>query len=175
MAGCFIDTSLVPVGDAFAIEFTTTMTLIFLSFGVGLDPRQQKVFGPALAPGLVGLILGVCTFGTGFVRPGYSGVCKSHSRGLAMPMLLHDTNKRAGSCESCKMFRGVRRVEFSHLPLAALGRTLFSSGCPRLFLLRLPALLPSQGDRRLGDMTSQRGSFTCISYSTADDSTRECT
>jgi len=82
--GCYIDTSLVSVGSAFTFEFTTTMILIFLSFGVGLDPRQRAVFGPALAPALVGLILGVCTFGTGVARPGYTGVSANPARCLAV-------------------------------------------------------------------------------------------
>jgi hypothetical protein len=30
--------------------------LIFLSFSVGLDPRQREVFGPALGPVFVGII-----------------------------------------------------------------------------------------------------------------------
>jgi glycerol uptake facilitator-like aquaporin len=77
VGGCTIDTALVKPVDAFAIEFTTDMALIFLSFGVGLDPRQRVVFGPTLGPIFVGLILGICSFGTGFIRPGYSGVCMS--------------------------------------------------------------------------------------------------
>lgn len=64
------------MGNAFAIEFITDFALIFLSFGVGLDPRQRSVFGPALGPIFVGLVLGMCTFVTGFSRVGYTGFCK---------------------------------------------------------------------------------------------------
>lgn len=84
VGGCTIDTTLVKPVDAFAIEFTTVMALIFLSFGVGLDPRQRVVFGPTLGPIFVGLILGVLSFGTGFVRPGYSGVCMSFSASVML-------------------------------------------------------------------------------------------
>lgn len=31
----------------------TSFGLIFVAFGVGLDPRQREVFGPALSPILV--------------------------------------------------------------------------------------------------------------------------
>lgn len=74
--GCYIDTTKVSVGSAFAIEFTTDFALIFLSFSVGLDPRQRSVFGPALGPIFVGISLGVCTFITGFARIGYTGFCE---------------------------------------------------------------------------------------------------
>lgn len=65
------------MGSAFTIEFTTDLALIFLSFSVGLDPRQRTIFGPALGPILVGIVLGMCTFVTGFSRVGYTGFCES--------------------------------------------------------------------------------------------------
>ncbi|OQE90632.1 hypothetical protein PENNAL_c0011G07886 [Penicillium nalgiovense] len=71
--GCFIDTSIVSVGSAFTIEVTTDFMLIFLSFSVGLDPRQREVFGPALGPIFVGIILGITSFGTGYSQVGYTG------------------------------------------------------------------------------------------------------
>lgn len=43
--GCYIDTSLVTPGQAYALETMTALALIFIAFGVGLDPRQQQVFG----------------------------------------------------------------------------------------------------------------------------------
>lgn len=78
--GCYIDTTKVSVGSAFAIEFTTDFALIFLSFGVGLDPRQRSVFGPALGPIFVGIVLGMCTFVTGFSRIGYTGFSGNPAR-----------------------------------------------------------------------------------------------
>ena len=77
VGGCSIDTAFVSVGQAFSVEFMASLTLLFLAFGVGLDPRQKQVFGPALAPALVGLALGVLSFGTAFSRAGYGGACKS--------------------------------------------------------------------------------------------------
>ncbi|KAL9113302.1 MAG: hypothetical protein Q9227_002637 [Pyrenula ochraceoflavens] len=50
LAGCTWDSQTTTQGEAFAMEATTAMTLLFLVFGVGLDPRQKEVFGPALSP-----------------------------------------------------------------------------------------------------------------------------
>ena len=77
VGGCGINTSLVPHGEAFSIEFTCSLILLFIAFGVGLDPRQRQIFGPALAPALVGLALGVVSFGSAFQKPGYEGACES--------------------------------------------------------------------------------------------------
>jgi glycerol uptake facilitator-like aquaporin len=82
--GCTIDTALVPVGDAFALEFVCDLALLFMSFGVGLDPRQRQVFGPALGPIFVGLVLGIVSFGTSFTRPGYHGVSANPARCLGV-------------------------------------------------------------------------------------------
>jgi glycerol uptake facilitator-like aquaporin len=82
--GCAIDTTLVPVGDAFALEFICDLALLFMSFGVGLDPRQRQVFGPALGPILVGLVLGILSFGTSFTRRGYNGVSANPARCLGV-------------------------------------------------------------------------------------------
>lgn len=51
-------------------------TLMFMIFGVGLDPRQAQVFGPVLGPFLVGLAVAVASFCAAFVKPGYTGACK---------------------------------------------------------------------------------------------------
>ncbi|CAI7627562.1 unnamed protein product [Penicillium pancosmium] len=76
VGGCDIDISLVSTGDAFVLEFICCLTLVFLSFGVGLDPRQSKVYGTALSPWLVGLSLGVVSWASAFTRVGYGGACK---------------------------------------------------------------------------------------------------
>ena len=80
VGGCSVDTSLIPTRDIFALEFMADFTLIFLAFGVGLDPRQKDTFGPALGPILVGLVLGVLSFGTAIVRTGYGGASMNPAR-----------------------------------------------------------------------------------------------
>jgi hypothetical protein len=41
---------------SYILETMTSFVLIFIAFGVGLDPRQREVFGPALSPILVSLM-----------------------------------------------------------------------------------------------------------------------
>ena len=74
--GCSVDTNLVPVDEAFLLEFIYCLVLIFLSFGVGLDPRQGAIYGAALSPFLVGMVVFVVSWGSAFTRIGYAGACE---------------------------------------------------------------------------------------------------
>ncbi|KAE8145115.1 aquaporin-like protein [Aspergillus avenaceus] len=80
VGGCHVDTSLVPVNAALVIEFFSCLILIFLAFGVALDPRQAKIFGHATGPWLVGVVLGVVCWATAFTRPGYIGASLNPAR-----------------------------------------------------------------------------------------------
>ena len=80
VGGCSVDAALVPISDIFALEFMADFTLLFLAFGVGLDPRQTGTFGPALGPFLVGVVLGVLSFGTSITRTGYGGASMNPAR-----------------------------------------------------------------------------------------------
>jgi len=80
VGGCWIYTDIVPVADAFVVEFVTCTLLLFFAFGVGLDPRQRQLIGPSLAPFLVGLALGILSFGTAFTRYGYGGASFNPAR-----------------------------------------------------------------------------------------------
>lgn len=71
--GCWLFSDIVPVQDAFAIEFMACLIMLFFAFGTGLDPRQRETVGPTLGPFLVGLSVAGLTFGTGFARYGYGG------------------------------------------------------------------------------------------------------
>ncbi|KAK7185413.1 aquaporin-like protein [Paraphaeosphaeria sporulosa] len=82
--GCSVDTEVVTVGEAYAFETMTAFALLFIAFGVGLDPRQKGVFGPALSPILVGLALGLCTFASGVARVGYTGASLNPARCLGL-------------------------------------------------------------------------------------------
>lgn len=68
------------------LEYLFAQALLFTAFGVGLDPRQSQVFGAALGPILVGVILGVSTLASGISKPGYTGVCK-RARGVLLRLL----------------------------------------------------------------------------------------
>lgn len=76
IGGCHIDTSMVDPTDGLVIEFIACLVLIFLAFGVALDPRQAQVFGQATAPWFVGIVLGIVSWGTAFTREGYIGASK---------------------------------------------------------------------------------------------------
>ena len=78
--GCFLFPSIVPVSNAFVVEFGFCLALLFMAFGVGLDPRQKQVIGPALGPFLVGMTLGTLSFGSAFTRFGYGGASMNPAR-----------------------------------------------------------------------------------------------
>ena len=78
--GCWMFPEVVPVADVFVIELFSCLTLLFLAFGVGLDPRQKQVIAPSLAPFLVGISLGALTLATGFTRYGYGGSSMNPAR-----------------------------------------------------------------------------------------------
>ncbi|KAI5458773.1 aquaporin-like protein [Mariannaea sp. PMI_226] len=78
--GCWLYTEVVPVQDAFVIELLASTILLFLAFGVGLDPRQAQNIGPTLAPFLVGLTLGALTLSTAYTRYGYGGASLNPAR-----------------------------------------------------------------------------------------------
>ncbi|CAI6328087.1 unnamed protein product [Periconia digitata] len=82
--GCFFDEQLVTPGQAYGMETMTTFVLIFIAFGVGLDPRQRESLGPALSTILVGLAIMLCTFASGIARPGYSGASMNPARCLGL-------------------------------------------------------------------------------------------
>ncbi|KAH6888426.1 aquaporin-like protein [Thelonectria olida] len=82
--GCWIYPEVVPVREAFVIEFLAATILLFLAFGVGLDPRQSQIVGPTLAPFLVGLTFGTLTFTTAFTRYGYGGASLNPARCLGV-------------------------------------------------------------------------------------------
>ncbi|KAH7320677.1 aquaporin-like protein [Stachybotrys elegans] len=84
VGGCWLYTEIVPVSDAFAVEFMASLVLLFFAFGVGIDPRQRQTIGPTLAPFMVGLTGFCVSFGTGFSRYGYGGACLNPARCLGV-------------------------------------------------------------------------------------------
>jgi glycerol uptake facilitator-like aquaporin len=80
VGGCWMFSDIVPVGDAFAVEFVSTTLFLFFAFGLGLDPRQLQSVGPSLAPFLIGMALAIVTFGTAFSRYGYGGASLNPAR-----------------------------------------------------------------------------------------------
>lgn len=77
VGGCYIDVSKVSEGQVYALEAMSCITLLTLAVGLGLDPREQEVFGPALALIQVAMSTGIIGFASGVALEGYSGSCKS--------------------------------------------------------------------------------------------------
>ncbi|CAI6015217.1 unnamed protein product, partial [Clonostachys chloroleuca] len=73
VGGCWLSRDEILTREAFVIELVSTTILLFLAFGLGLDPRQAQVVGPTLAPFLVGLSFGTLAFATAYTRYGYGG------------------------------------------------------------------------------------------------------
>lgn len=80
VGGCWLNPAQVSVSSALATEFSASLVLLFIAFGVGLDPRQRKIFGPSLAPIFIGLAAGTIIFGMAFPRPGYGGSAMNPAR-----------------------------------------------------------------------------------------------
>jgi len=87
--GCYIDPTQVPSKQAFALETMGSLFLLFLAFGLGLDPRNQGSFGPALGPFLVGFSSALLLFAGGIARPGYLGLSCNPARCLGLMAAAH--------------------------------------------------------------------------------------
>jgi hypothetical protein len=62
----------------------------FLAFGVGLDPRQGQLFGPKLGPFLVGAVVGLMSFATVGLAPGFPGAGMNPARCFAFAVARGD-------------------------------------------------------------------------------------
>jgi len=83
--GCWLDPQgQVTVGQASAIEFMSTFCLLFIAYGIGLDPRQRKVYGALYGPLLVGLLVGMMTGFAATFAHGYTGASMFPSRCLGL-------------------------------------------------------------------------------------------
>ncbi|MCJ1235838.1 hypothetical protein MMC14_003811 [Varicellaria rhodocarpa] len=70
-------------------SFGTVMALNFVAFGVGLDPRQAKLFGH-LGPFLVGCTLGVMSFASAGLAPQFTGAGMNPARCFAFAVARKD-------------------------------------------------------------------------------------
>ncbi|KOS20620.1 putative aquaporin TIP4-1 [Escovopsis weberi] len=88
--GCFFDLSEMNIGQVFLNEIFGSFALLFLSYGVGLDPRQALLFGPRFGPVLVGSSLGLITFASSGIIPGYAGAQMNPARCFAYGVAKQD-------------------------------------------------------------------------------------
>ncbi|KAH8909136.1 aquaporin-like protein [Coniochaeta sp. PMI_546] len=82
--GVFFDPAIISPGQVLLTEIMSSAAMVFLAIGVGLDPRQQLVFGPQLAPLLVGISMGLVTSSTTGVAPGYAGASINPARAFGL-------------------------------------------------------------------------------------------
>ncbi|OAP63447.1 hypothetical protein AYL99_02674 [Fonsecaea erecta] len=81
VGGCYLFQDMgTPVTSAFTVEVVADLLLLVLAFGVGLDPRQREIFGPALGPIFVGLAVGSMILCTAFTLPAYGGASMNPAR-----------------------------------------------------------------------------------------------
>jgi hypothetical protein len=71
------------------------MLFSYLAVGLGIDPRQQTLFGPYLGPALVGLAFGMWASATTNIAPGFTGANGNPARALAVAI--------AGDNWACKV------------------------------------------------------------------------
>ncbi|KAL7786977.1 aquaporin-like protein [Trichoderma ceciliae] len=88
--GCWYNPSQASPGQIYLNETFASFVLLFLSFGVGLDPRQAALFGPRMGPLLVGASLGLVSFSTSGIIPGYAGAQMNPARCLAFGIARRD-------------------------------------------------------------------------------------
>lgn len=88
--GCFYDTNAISTGQVFLNEVFASFTVLFLAYGVGLDPRQALLFGPRLGPLLVGSSVGLVSFATSGIVPGYAGAQLNPARCFAFGIARRD-------------------------------------------------------------------------------------
>ncbi|KAK0392737.1 hypothetical protein NLU13_2232 [Sarocladium strictum] len=72
-AGAALGGGILLGARVFLNEFFASMALIYLAYGVGLDPRQAEFYGPRMGPLLVGSSLGLISFATSGAVPGFAG------------------------------------------------------------------------------------------------------
>jgi glycerol uptake facilitator-like aquaporin len=89
MPGCYIDPDRVSGDQAFALETMGALYVLFLAFGLGLDPRNQGSFGAGVGPFLVGLSSAIGLVAGAIPVPGYYGTSCNPARCLGLMAASH--------------------------------------------------------------------------------------
>ncbi|KAH6626783.1 aquaporin-like protein [Chaetomium sp. MPI-SDFR-AT-0129] len=82
--GNFFDPSQISPGQVVLTEAMSSLVMLYLAIGAGLDPRQQVLYGRHLGPLLVGLSLGLVSCATTGVAPGYTGANMNPARAIGL-------------------------------------------------------------------------------------------
>ncbi|KAK1832028.1 aquaporin-like protein [Podospora conica] len=88
--GCFFDRATLSQGQAVLNEAAICFGVLFLAFGIGLDPRAALLFGPRYGPMMVGVAMGVIAFATSGAVPGYTGAAMNPARCFASGIVRRD-------------------------------------------------------------------------------------
>ncbi|OAQ70563.1 aquaporin-like protein [Pochonia chlamydosporia 170] len=88
--GCFFSPAITTPGQVFLNETFASFAILYLAYGVGLDPRQAVFFGPRLGPLLVGASLGLLTFASSGIAEGYGGAQMNPARCFAAGIVRKD-------------------------------------------------------------------------------------
>lgn len=95
--GCCFDRATLSQGQAVLNEAAICFGVVFLAFGVGLDPRTALLFGPRYGPMLVGVSIGVIAFATSGAVPGYAGAAMNPARCFASGIVRRDMSGELSS------------------------------------------------------------------------------
>jgi glycerol uptake facilitator-like aquaporin len=87
--GCYVDSTKVEANEAFALEVMGSLFVLFLAFGLGLDPRNKGSITPGAGPFLVGFSSAIALFAGGIARPGYLGFSCNPARCLGLMSASH--------------------------------------------------------------------------------------
>ena len=87
--GCYVDETQVFANQVFALETMGSLFVLFLAFGLGLDPRNRGSFGPATSPFLVGFSSAIALFAGGIATKGYLGLSCNPARCLGLMAASH--------------------------------------------------------------------------------------
>ncbi|KHN96293.1 Aquaporin-like protein [Metarhizium album ARSEF 1941] len=88
--GCFFAPSVTSAGQVVLNDVFCCFVTLYLSYGVGLDPRQAALFGPRLGPLLVGASLGLVSFASSGIAQGSDGAQANPARCFAAAVARRD-------------------------------------------------------------------------------------
>lgn len=116
--GCFFDRATLSQGQAVLNEAAICFGVLFLAFGVGLDPRAALLFGPRYGPMLVGVSIGVIAFATSGAVPGYARAAMNPARCFASGIVRRDMS---GELSSSRVVRRCGADEEVSRPVDLVG------------------------------------------------------
>lgn len=85
----------VSIGQALSLEVFGDLFVLFVAYGVALDDKQRQIFGPWLAPFIIGTLIGLLIYLTGPLQPMGNGAIAYPTRcfgpAVAMGLVTADS------------------------------------------------------------------------------------